>query len=275
MVWQTVSIPGELAPYFQGSNNAKTWVAGGSEALTRRAREGIEWNRMARALKHETDERWTHTLPNGGQIQLLNVREPAKHPFYCWDGDGWPVAGGPNAIESSAKGFYVMFRVRDGGEGGWATTGAAPVDPNGTVEVGIDAGPWKQEAAVKVGETVTAAGVDVKFTEASPAIRKRFMQKGLTWVRAELEPNADMEIAVGAVDKAGSLVVPQSQMQVKTSRPKATGHKSPTIHAVGIDAGDVDHYVVLSRPRCWTTFTDFAKAPRQGTTLPATEPAGK
>lgn len=46
-----------------------------------------------------------------------------------------------------------------------------------------------------------------------------------------------------------------------TSRPRADQRRDYYAW-LEIDIDDIDHYALVSRPICWTTFKDFAKQPK-------------
>lgn len=69
-----------------------TWFKGGRAREREALRQAVEFNSRATRLPDELPSKWTKPLPHGGSVSLIAVARPATHPFCWWDPDGVPRA---------------------------------------------------------------------------------------------------------------------------------------------------------------------------------------
>ena len=123
--------------------------------------------------------------------------------------------------------------------------------------------------AVKVGQ------ITFDLPQANAMERKGILARGSVNVHLHMtgvdDPNT--EFTIGAVDKQKNLVVPK-ESSANAVFPWSRGGRRPldeqTFAVLPLDISDVDHYVLLRRPRNWATFESIAAQPKAA---PATSPA--
>lgn len=280
LVMEPIAVPVRLAPYFRNSNR---WVRGGQEDMVRVAEEGLAWNAMAVDQEGKVNPNWVRTLPNGTQVRIARVWAPNEHPFQTWDGDGNPILCDPlDTSWSSSQEVNVNLDVRTSEKdpwrrGCWASSRSHPP----TLRIGMGDGPWQIAETLKLNEPLTIGKQVFTFEGVKPLQRKGLFRRGGVSATMEHGYDADTVWDMGAVDKKGKLVVPTRDLNMiydsPFSREKVVTYQDNQTTELAIDINDVDHYVLLKRPRQWVTFENFAGAPKLPASFagsaPATQPA--
>lgn len=279
VILQTVPVPSNLAPYFEAQRaNVALWIEKGYDGTLPLAQEGLAWNNMAAARKGEVNPNWVRTLPGGTQVRVAGVWNPSRHPFQMWDGDGNPIPCDPHTVGGMSGGLCVRLDARDNDKAKWKSMVTLSSDKiRESLEVGIGDGPWEADQTLKLSETISVSQVTCTLNEAKGFVRKGLFQQGAVLVRMTYQNDPDVEFAVGAIDKQGRLVLPKDLLNncMWSREVKSPGQDRPfdqMFHAqLPVDESDVDHYVLLKRPRHWATFEGIAAEPK--TTAAATKPA--
>jgi len=275
IVLQTVAAPQRFVPYFKASRSGERWLREGSAGVERLAAEGLAWNALAAARKGMVNPRWVRTLPGGTQVRVAAVWSPQQHPLRTWDGDGNPIPCDPQQVAGligSALGVRIEGRSSD--KEPWTglsrtSSGRLP----GKIEIGVGDGPWKMSRPLPPDQSVQFDGRSYKL-EARPFQRKGFFRAGTVIVTMPYKCDPAVDVAVGALDKKGRLILPPA-LYTRHAMTSRQAHDLPGyFHAVlPVDASDVKQYVLLTRGRHWATFQNLAPAPKLPPAAPTTRPA--
>lgn len=274
IVFEAVAVPTRLAPFFRGGAR---WLRDGQAAMEKLAEEGLAWNVLAEAQKDKVNPNWVRTLGDGTQVRLARVSLPDYHPYKAWDGDGNPViceaGGGEGPV------VCVAFEIRAGEKDTWRSF-FGTIFIGRDLEIGLGDGTWQNIQTLKPDEQVTVGSRPFTLKDIRPMSGKDPLQKGKTMVTLIHRLDTEAVWAVGAIDKAGNLISSGNVTDVTDRIDFMAIREVPpydnNVPAIlNVDLSDVDHYVLLKRPRTWVNFKGFALQPKgSATSAPAgTNPA--
>ncbi|KPK79636.1 MAG: hypothetical protein AMJ81_12980, partial [Phycisphaerae bacterium SM23_33] len=222
-------------------------------------------------------------LTHGGSLRLLALGRADDQQDRWWAPDGSPVTGSPDwrryrRAWASAGLIAVLEAVHPGASPPKAAIGPAGDEwviphifargiqtprPGKTpsLTVGFSAGPWKTVARLKEGEKAKIGELECALEDVKAGGRKdpRFpLFKGTITVSYWFTILPEKDVALLAVDKAGKEhAVGCTWSPALELSPRGTVWRLPG-QTVMIDIGDLDHFLLKTRPRAWATFTGFA-----------------
>lgn len=262
-------------------------MAAGAAALTAKARE------EARG----TDDAWTITLPDGEFVRLVAIGRPMDNPRIWWDPDGYPIEPNPRwgqetpteeiaLVIDSSQHAGTAFRGWAEGTPGLPVHGAFSGSGVGTVlkigkgswqrakeegrdlalTLGYDVGEWKEISRIVPEEKVEIDGATYSLNEVeirpAPWAAPGAPGRGPTYVHVDMRYTFDPDVAVGVgvVDQDGEITSLHTQM-IYINR-SGGGDEARYTGGRYIEGMDVDHLVLLNRPRKWSTLRGFALEPK-------------
>ena len=285
-IWQVYASTAEEERYVAGLS-AQAMREVGIVETKRLAQQAILWNDQAAHPVDQVQPQWEQRLDNGAIVRLIGVNDPAKWKFCWWDAEGLPIAAtwrlrtGSMLSSRMDEQLAVAVEVEDpsvspqtteqqnttqGVNGAMGDARQSIVSDqlpaSGKLEIGVDAGPWKEAGDIAAGETVDAGGVQVKLDEIQPALAKMAQFNGSSWLQVEESSDPSVEVRVRAFDKAGKeLTPPQTQAVLFERSPRSRG-RNKSAEIVNAEAGEVSRCAVYWRKREWTSFEGFAESPR-------------
>ncbi|HEY2250788.1 MAG TPA: M56 family metallopeptidase, partial [Planctomycetaceae bacterium] len=285
-----------------------TWFKAGRPRARAALRQAEDFNSRAPSFPNELPARWTKKLPHGGSVSLVAIARPQTHPFCWWDADGQPRSA-DWSIQQHAFGPVAMLAlvcVRDPAAGDLQRQGVSytfhanynygplPLyrpwgdladselylfcvyntdnEQRPTVGVYAGDGPWAELGKLKPKQEVTLGRADYLLGE-SPL--KNAKSSNLIVGRRYL---ADEEIRLQVIDRQGKVWPTRpnlSRSGISDTPDVPAQWEGWCDYKVQVPVGEIDQYVLESRPRQWNSFAGFASeldaAPKDE--LPKLKPA--
>ena len=274
VVFQAAAFSSSQWPYVACLTSARRLVNLGMPGLAKVADEGIAWAEGAEQASGPAAGKWTKELADGVVVRLVAVGRPAEHPFRWWDGDGRPVKVAPREIAPSTDGERaVLAELTDPNlraaypDWRWPHLSCWVLQEDeahpGRVTVGAGTGPWEAVGTLEgVGNGVEADHAMYLLTEVKPGLRRddRHNMPGTTNVKMSYTQRVVSSIALAVVDRDGREHLLLAGPPLAGTMPP-TGFKATLFTVAPVDVGDIDHFVVKTRPRDWVSFTKIAWEP--------------
>jgi hypothetical protein len=295
-----VAIPAADVKSLRWCNYSQPWITAGPEGLVKLLHEAQAWEKSAPPV-HAADDKWTRTLPSGAQVRFSAMCDDSANPFLYFTPDGNPSPSFQHLFYYNPHPYLAtVFQWRPDAKANWEYLRLIDDLPPHQIKLGLDDGKWEQIGTFKLSEKITVYGQtfkldngkreqiggiklkeELKVGDQSFTLTDIRVTGGRGWAPPQDAPSIqvgvactrpkDMEYSVGAVDKKGRLFTDPA-----IQRPTPLMASYPNQNGVGaslpVDFNDVDHYVLLKRPRVWVTFEDFATRPATpgATTRPST-----
>ena len=276
-ILEVIGVPSQLAIFFQSISN-RQWQLLGYEKTMELARQGLAWNFKATRSKQDADSKSVRTLPGGGQVRITGIRNLAVHPFYVWNANGDPVAYNPEQWRDIENDLCINLESRPYDQARWTPRGpTSPETSTNNLEIGIGDGQWQStNNTLALNQSISADGVTCTLTSVKADSQRHRVQAEIT-----IKPFPDFEVAIGAIDKKGNLVLPEDMSWNNgcySSREFyketiARGSQCTRMDVLAIDEADIDHYVLLSRLRSWAIFESIPVKPNMEALASQTQPA--
>ncbi len=264
-ILEVIEVPTRLAVYFESVSN-RQWQLLGYEKIMDLARQGLAWNLKALSQKRVADSKSVLTLPGGGQARITGIWNPAVHPFYTWDRDGIPIPCDPRKMEDISDELSVGVEIRPHDKANWERRGSfSPDKSTGKLEFCMSDGQWQNTGnTLALNQPVSADGITCMLTSVQADAQRRRVQ-----VKMTIKPFPDFELAVGAIDKNGNLILPLDLSENKTIYDRvgyqitSSAGQQVRDDMLAVDEADIDHYVLLSRLRSWAIFESIPSKPNK------------
>jgi hypothetical protein len=279
-IWETFSCSREEQEYVRPVR-PKEWVNVGLAEIKRQADRALAWNARAKQSGATAAAKWEKRLPNGAVVRLLGASMPGQWLGCWWDGDGRPAVGASSWAQRdesmSASDLVVAIQVEDPSAhardaGRQMTMGNSTGDArrslsttiasDAKLELGVDAGPWKDAGPIKIGESLEVQRVMVKLTKVTQANPKMGHSPGSSWLECEQTSRADVAVRIMAIDKQGREVEDRRTLSPVFRRDDLEREIMHThTHLVEAVPEDIASFKVMWRERAWTSFEGFALLP--------------
>jgi hypothetical protein len=257
------------APYINAfSYNVYQWLKTGPAGFRVLRDEAMAWEKLADPEAKEL-QKWVKTLSSGGQVRILG-RNGAENPFVYWNPSGGPVVA-PDALVRnwSGRGVEIVAQYRLDAKSAWesASWPVARDIENGKMTLVVQDGPWQEIAKIKDGEPLTVEDRQFKL-KVQPAPDSSY----LIYMFLEYEDVEGWKYAAGAIDKNGHMFAetrrlfcqeidspPQLPKRPNNPRRRMDMPYRTTTYCPGTT--EIDHYVLLKRPRVTVAFEGIATKP--------------
>lgn len=267
---ETHRLPAAEATYLRACQDTARWLDPGPDTLRKQAQTALIWSYAAR-LPHAEERKvlaqWTRTLPGEVTVTLEAVGNGADSPYLWWDAAGNPLTL-PRLNAAPADQFALLIHCQSPNtfDGQPAQMPHERYDdsnayalPHGTTRATMYVAdtPWT-ERPIAVGDSLTLpTGDTVQF--------KKVMATGNHLTLAILKGAAapQTQITIAAVTKEGQRILPhnldvyRAVFSLDDKTPQWTGRTEN----VPVKAADVDHWLLLTRPRNPARFENFALRP--------------
>jgi RNA polymerase sigma factor (sigma-70 family) len=294
VIWQAIACTEVEAAFVQAigqTNRCQQWIDDGPDKAVAIAKIAAAWSAGRPAPGKEIAARWTHTLPNGGIVRVLGVSQPLARPFQWWDADGtaiaapiWPRPDTDLELAVSISDPSIPRRgpMDSNSDSRWedsagkdavfflpvSTTAGDPIK----LTVGFGAGPWKDAAVLKKDQPVTADGATYTLRKFESEARKTANSDGLIHVEMDYTELPDVEMTLAVLEKNGKTVLFDPRPAPLRDRSiEPAEHKF--FDSCWVDIEDVDHLVVKTRPRQWTSFEGIASDSKNTAAVRTNPPA--
>jgi hypothetical protein len=264
---ETHRLPASEATYLRACQDTDRWLDPGPDALRKQAQTALAWSyaaRLPRADQHKMLAQWTRTLPGDVTVTLEAVGNAADSSFVWWDPAGNPLTL-PRLNRAPGNQLALLIRSQSSNDADghaaqmpdqrYYDESAYTVPATATRATMYVADTAWTERPISVGDTLTLPNGDsVTFTRVTPG--------GTSMTIATLKGAAgpQTQITLAAVTKDGKRILPhnldnyRALLSLDDKIPQWTGHTEN----LSIKAADVDHWLLLTRPRNPAIFENFA-----------------
>lgn len=288
-LYEAVAVPTENLKLFEAIQSQAPrdkWIEAGPTLALQQTERAAHWHSASKKSIRELDEPWHRRLPGGGHVQLIAVGRPKIAPSIWWTPTGEPITGLPHNITPNLRGmeYAAVLRIWEEDQ---SRSSMAPnsVSMNNTITnlpdefriagsqlvivpveapqagghphlaIGAGIGAWTSETNIPATVKAEAELNQVTFKLAAFHKFQQTTAGVFYW-----KPVREWDWTVTAVTKDGQRIPCSDNPLVYANDPQDTKQIGSSFYHP-VTQGQIDHYVIRSRPCQWIDFVDFALQP--------------
>lgn len=288
-LYEAVAVPTENLKLFEAIQSQAPrdkWIEAGPTLALQQTERAAHWHSTSKKSIRELDEQWHRRLPGGGHVQLIAIGRPKTAPAIWWTPTGEPITGLPHNITPNLRSmeYAAVLRIweEDQSRSSMAPNSVSmsngithlpdefriassqlvivPVEApqaggHPHLAIGAGIGAWTSEANIAAKVKAEAELNQVTFKLAAFSKLSKSTAGVFYW-----KPVREWDWTVTAVTKDGQRIPCSDNPLVYANDPQDTKQIGSLFHHP-ITEGQIDHYVIQSRPCQWIDFVDFALQP--------------
>lgn len=302
LVMQAVSLPRDNIEEVHAALNIKRWIAGGPDAVLAAIRAAKQWEARTGTMKEPSPTAaMQYASTDGLKINVVAVGQPDHWAYHWWTAEGVPLIGEPRWQEFAAKAVLAVvlevekptghmdydLRMPDGlGEVNrgltscknssgkyfeivyiWGNNAEANrkirerLKSNMRIDVAVrhGVGDWTEIATIREGQEIEADKGRFELKEVRETVKKSSDFPGVTLINCNYDYDPAFEVTIAAVDAKGNRTYLENSGSTGEKPIRYDRHFYVHIQA---DKADIDHFVILKRPRVEHVFEKIAAYPQ-------------